>query len=320
MNEQLERKLKNLPEEPGIYKMLDRKGNIIYIGKSKCLKKRVHSYFVPSPVWDKAREMARFIEDIELVVTDTHLEAMLLECDSIKKIKPPFNSMMKNDGRYAYLTLEENYRRNPLKITGIREELSFGPFRRKGPLQDVIDAMRNLYPISRKNGWYQFDYHVFPDSMSHEIFMDNRELLKGLLSSRTAMNRFLYAIEREMKNAAAEQRFERASGYRDLHMRLTWLQKYLARFEEWRVQDVIYAVPLRKGYKLFYISDGRVVAWEKTTENTPDIRSRLVERAKLEKENLPQDKTEKELLDYKDIVYAELSGGDGDIYPVDDVM
>ena len=75
--------------------MLDFKGNIIYIGKSKCLKKRVHSYFVKSPVWEKAKKMAPLIYDINYIVTDTHLEAMLLECEMIKTIKPYFNAAMK---------------------------------------------------------------------------------------------------------------------------------------------------------------------------------------------------------------------------------
>lgn len=307
MNEQLQQKLKELPDAPGIYQMLDKKGNIIYIGKSKCLKKRVHSYFVPSPVWDKAKDMSHFIEDIEIIVTDTHLEAMLLECERIKRIKPYFNSMMKNDSKYSYLTLEENYRRNPLKITGGRENMSFGPFRSKGHIRQVIDSLRNLYPIIRKNGWYQLEYHVFPCSMEKEAFGENRKMLEQLFSGKGAMTRFLYAIEQNMKAAAAEQKFERASLYRDLYAQFSWLARSLSRFEEWSSTDLVYTVALKDGYKLFYISNGRIVYCEKAAQNTADLRNQFIEKAKYEKVNLPQD-NEKALLDYRDIVCEELSG------------
>lgn len=317
MNEKLEKKLKNLPEASGIYQMLDKRGNIIYIGKSKCLKKRVQSYFVPSPVWDKAKEMAYFIEDIEIIVTDTHLEAMLLECELIKKIKPHFNSMMKNDEKYIYLTLEENCRRNPLKITGIRENQSFGPFRSKGQLQELIDNLRNLYPITRKGSRYEFEYHVFPQEMEKEIFANNRKILKNLFSSQTAVNGFLRALEREMKRSVKEERFERAAQYRDLQTRFIWFQRYLARLEEWNKKDILYEVPLESGYKLFYISDGRIISCRKVAESSEEIRSDFREEAKNVKKELPQSRREKELLDYRDIVCAELAGASERVYAVE---
>lgn len=316
MNEQLEKKLKELPEAPGIYQMLDKHGNIIYIGKSKCLKKRVHSYFVPSPVWDKAKEMSRFIVDLEIIVTDTHLEAMLLECEMIKRLKPHFNAMMKNDEKYSYLTVEENYRRNPLKITEVREEASFGPFRRKGQIQDVIDTMRNLYPIIKNRSKYEFDYHIFPCVMEKEIFAENRKNLTKLFSSKTEMGRFLKSIEREMKRAAEDESFERAMKYRDLHMRLTYFQKSLNRFEKWQKTDLVYAVPLEEGYKLFYISDGHIILKEKVVGNTENIRCKFVEKAKRVDRKVFVEQTEKELLDYRDIVCAELSQASEYIYEI----
>lgn len=315
MNEQLKQKLNNLPEAPGIYRMLDKRGTIIYIGKSKCLKKRVHSYFVPSPVWDKAKQMAPFIEDIDLTVTDTHLEAMLLECESIKTAKPYFNSMMKNDQRYLYLTLEENYRRPPLKLTHTRESRSFGPFRSRGVLLEITDTFRNLYPIKKSGSSYQFEYHIFPCTMEKETFEADQETLARLLSSDTEMARFLRSVERKMKDAAAQQRFERASQYRDLHIRFSWLKKYLSRFEEWQKTDLIYTVPLNQGYKFFYISDGALLWRDLVSENTEAARRVFAEKARsLRETSSPDERTEKELLDYRDIIYAELAGASGRIY------
>lgn len=116
MTNQLKDKLAMLPEAPGIYKMLDSRGDIIYIGKSKCLKSRVISYFANNPNWEKAKKMAPFIYDLEYVVTDTHLEAMLLECELIKRIKPHFNVSMKHDERYVYLKVGKTEQARPLYV------------------------------------------------------------------------------------------------------------------------------------------------------------------------------------------------------------
>jgi len=98
-------KLKNkrdqIPAQPGVYKMLDASGRIIYVGKSKCLKKRVNSYFTKAFKHSKIEKMVFLIADIEYVVTDTHLEARLLECQLIKEIKPYFNAQMKNDRHFT---------------------------------------------------------------------------------------------------------------------------------------------------------------------------------------------------------------------------
>lgn len=319
MNEQLEKKLRELPEAPGIYKMLDKYGNIIYIGKSKCLKKRVQSYFAESPVWDKAKEMARFIENLEIVVTDTHLEAMLLECEMIKKHRPHFNAMMKNDERYSYLTLEENYRRNPLKITGEREGVSFGPFRSKGQIQDVIETLRNLYPITKKRSRYEVVYHIFPCVMEKEIFSENRKMLGKLFSEEKEMRQFLKAVEQEMKKAAETQSFERASKYRDLYLKLGSLQKSLERFEKWQAMDLVYRVPLDVGDKLFYISDGRVLFGEKSDADSEERLVDFMRRAVKTDKKILLDQSEKEMLDYRDIIYSELSQNPEAIYLVNKV-
>lgn len=76
----LKQKVNQIPALPGVYKMLDSSGQIIYVGKSKCLKKRVQSYFTKSPKQPKIERMIFLIDDIEYIVTDTHLEARLLEC------------------------------------------------------------------------------------------------------------------------------------------------------------------------------------------------------------------------------------------------
>ena len=94
ISDKIKKKLDMLPMEPGIYKMIDAKGNVIYIGKSKMLNKRVKTYFANNPNWDKINRMVRLIDDIDFIVTDTHLEARILECSLIKELKPIFISRM----------------------------------------------------------------------------------------------------------------------------------------------------------------------------------------------------------------------------------
>ncbi|WP_313129783.1 GIY-YIG nuclease family protein [Anaerocolumna sp.] len=151
LSEKLKERLHTLPELPGVYKMLDSQGNIIYIGKSKCLKKRVKSYFVNSPKWEKVNKLVRFIEDIEYEVTDTHLEARLLECELIKKRKPSFNSQMKHDKNYVYLKVAEFNNHNSLSIILDREDNCYGPFRRKFSIYDIIDSLKHRF-----SGYYIF--------------------------------------------------------------------------------------------------------------------------------------------------------------------
>ena len=83
---ELKQKLDSIPQLPGIYKMLDSQGNIIYVGKSKCLRKRIKTYFTGNHERSKIEKLVSLISDIDYIVTDTHLEAKLLECKLIKKL------------------------------------------------------------------------------------------------------------------------------------------------------------------------------------------------------------------------------------------
>jgi len=105
-------KAKDLPEVPGIYLMKDKNNYVIYVGKSKSLKNRVTSYFYElKNRSSKIEKMIGNIEDFDYIVTDTELDALLLECNYIKKIKPMYNSMLKNHNKYPYIriAIEEEY-------------------------------------------------------------------------------------------------------------------------------------------------------------------------------------------------------------------
>lgn len=143
-------KILSLPESPGIYKMLDKEKNIIYIGKSISLKKRVRTYFSEKPKWEKVKKLAPLIDDIEYIVTDTHLEARLLECEMIKRVKPIFNSQFKNDKGYVYLNIKDYNIYNPISIVYDYEEKSMVHLEESFRVLMVLEALKSLSYIKSR--------------------------------------------------------------------------------------------------------------------------------------------------------------------------
>lgn len=144
VSNKLKEKLNNIPNLPGIYKMLDSQGRTIYIGKSISLRNRTRSYFTANNKWPKVEKMVGFIDDIEYEVMDTNLEAMLEECKLIKELQPIFNSQFKNHSKYVYLKVSDYNVHNSLSIVYEKEENSYGPFRSRSILVDTIDSFKNL--------------------------------------------------------------------------------------------------------------------------------------------------------------------------------
>lgn len=305
MNERIREKLLQIPEAPGVYQMLDRDRNIIYIGKSKCLKKRVHSYFVPSPKWEKVKKMVPFISDIEWKVTDTHLEAMLLECKLIKEKKPYFNALMKNDGRYFYLSLGQNVRVPSISITYSRQEVSYGPFRRRGPMEVLIQTMKNFYPLCISEGNFDLTYHIFPVSMNRQEYEENYKVLYNMFTQPELLKAFQSSVEGQMTELAGQQKFELAIRYRSLIESLEYVQKKLNYANMWLSKEILYTVQMGIKFKYFYIKNGLIVYSRIYAGKTADRKQKFIKAAK-GKESKDCNITDKSKLDYLDILIAEL--------------
>lgn len=144
-------KISAFPEKPGVYIMKNKKGEIIYVGKAISLKNRVRSYF-QSPANQPARvaSMVSFIEDIEYIVTDSEIEALILECNLIKHHRPRYNILLKDDKQYPYLkiNLKEPFPRLEL-VRRIEKDGAkyFGPYANQGALRDAIEVIRKVFPI-----------------------------------------------------------------------------------------------------------------------------------------------------------------------------
>lgn len=307
INIKLKEKLNNLPLKPGIYKFLDKYGKVIYVGKSKCLKKRVKSYFVENPKWDKVNRMKPFIEDIEIQITDTHLEARLLECMLIKNIKPIFNTQMKDDGSYAYIKVQDFNGYNPLKVIYIREENSFGPFRRTFSLNNMINLLKNLYPIRKIGGQYRFNYNLLPVAMNKQDFETNKNILLEILSDDINLIAFINMLEFKMKAASSEYRFETASMYRDIINSLDYLKNGMNGYKNMFSKNILLKINVENGYKLFFISKGKIIKkklYKRISQKSIDkfICIGSQETSKYIDDLL----SEKESIDFRDIIYSEI--------------
>ncbi|OLS02520.1 GIY-YIG nuclease family protein [Tissierella creatinophila] len=305
INKSLKTKILSLPESPGIYKMLDKEKNIIYIGKSISLKKRVRTYFSEKPKWEKVKKLTPLIDDIEYIVTDTHLEARLLECEMIKRIKPIFNSQFKNDKGYVYLNIKDYNIYNPISIVYDYEEKVYGPFRRKFRVLMVLEALKNLYPILKVDEKYQFSYDVFPVKMDRETFNLNKRSLENIFSNDREFTLFLKSLDDKMIEASKNLQFETAMTYRDTINGLNYLKGSLKEDKNLFLKKLFINIPLDKGNKFFLVSRGKILLKETFLEfNETDI-EHFIERA-LSLKALKENPFEKASLDFRDIIYSEI--------------
>ncbi|MCW6110777.1 excinuclease ABC subunit UvrC [Clostridium sporogenes] len=147
----LEYQLKNLPDKPGVYLMKNNLGEIIYVGKAKVLKNRVRQYFQKSQKHsEKVKAMVKNIEEFEYIITDSEMEALILECNLIKKYRPKYNILLKDDKHYPFIkvTLSEDFPRviSTRKATKDGSKY-FGPYVDGNSVKDIIELIKKTFPI-----------------------------------------------------------------------------------------------------------------------------------------------------------------------------
>lgn len=147
----LEYQLKNLPDKPGVYLMKNNLGEIIYVGKAKVLKNRVRQYFQKSQKHsEKVKAMVKNIEEFEYIITDSEMEALILECNLIKKYRPKYNILLKDDKHYPFIkvTLSEDFPRviSTRKVTKDGSKY-FGPYVDGNSVKDIIELIKKTFPI-----------------------------------------------------------------------------------------------------------------------------------------------------------------------------
>ncbi|MGE4588609.1 MAG: excinuclease ABC subunit UvrC [Acidaminococcaceae bacterium] len=273
MNEKISRALAVLPDRPGVYLMRDDKGKIIYVGKAVVLKNRVRSYFrnlaAHTP---KVKAMVAKIDDIETIVTDNELEALILECNLIKEHRPRYNISLKDDKSYPYLkvTVQEQYPRIYVTRRVIRDGAKYyGPYADAGALHATVKLVRELFPLRncRKMNPDRpcLQYHIkrclapCAGYISSEDYGKMINAVLMLVEGRT--NEVVKDLKQRMKEAAEDYNFEEAARLRDqLHAvdRLNEQQKAVTSGGD---QDAIALASDDTGtcLQIFFVRSGKLV-------------------------------------------------------------
>lgn len=225
-NEYLRGIVLNLPSTPGIYQYLNKEGVIIYVGKAKNLKRRVYSYFSKEHQSAKTRILVSKIADIRYIVVNTEEDALLLENNLIKKYKPRYNVLLKDDKSYPSICVSNEYFPRVFKTRQIIRNGStyYGPYSHIPSMQAVLDLIKKLYPLRTchlaltpeniRQGKFNvcLEYHIKNckgpciGMQSHDEYMDNIAQVKEILKGNTQA--ISDALMKEMMSLAEEMKFE----------------------------------------------------------------------------------------------------------------
>lgn len=221
-------KISLLPDRPGVYILKNKANEIIYIGKAVSLKKRVKSHFLNKDDSIKQSYLVRSIFDIDYIITENEVEALLLESNLIKKYSPKFNVRFKDDKRYPYITLTINEKYPKLILTRRpgADNLSFGPFLSAHFARQIINLAVKLFKIhkcrnpelNKKRVCLNYDIGLCSAPCQNYITVEEykitieklKKFLKGDISE------ILKELTGKMNNASKEMQFEKAAEYRDL--------------------------------------------------------------------------------------------------------
>ena len=229
----IKEELKKLPDAPGVYIMHDKDDVIIYIGKAKSLTKRVHQYFQASHNEGiKKKQMVEHIDHFEYIVTDSELEALVLECNLIKEHTPKYNTMLRDDKTYPYIkvTLGEDYPR-VLFSRQMKKDKSryFGPYTSASAVKSSIDLINKIYKLRTCNRRLPRDigadrpclnYHIHQCSAPCHGYVTKEEYAIAVKGAIDFLNgdyeQTIKALSDKMLKASESMEFEKAAEYRDL--------------------------------------------------------------------------------------------------------
>ncbi|MBS6194321.1 MAG: excinuclease ABC subunit UvrC [Clostridiales bacterium] len=229
----IQEELKKLPGKPGVYIMHDEKDNIIYVGKAISLKNRVRQYFQSSRnLGIKKEQMVQQIARFEYIITDSELEALVLECNLIKEHRPKYNTMLKDDKSYPFIkvTVDEEYPR-VLFARRMKKDKGkyFGPYTSAGAVKDSLELIRKLYHVRTCSRTLPRDigkerpclyYHIKQCKAPCQGYISKEEYQAQIAGVLDFLNgdykKMLKELEEKMLAASEELRFEDAVEYRDL--------------------------------------------------------------------------------------------------------
>ena len=267
--------ISSLTHRAGTYQMMDAEASVLYVGKAKNLKKRVASYFRKTGISSKTAALVKRIKDIDITVTETETEALILEQNLIKKHRPPFNILMRDDKSYPYIFLSDkdqwprlSFHRGAKK----RKGSYFGPYPSVNSVRESMSLLQRVFKVrqcedsffknrSRPCLQYQINRCTGPcvDMTSQEDYDLNVDLTRQYLEGKS--EKIMKQLERDMEIASTDMKFEQAAEKRDQIKALRQVQSQQVIEKGRGVIDVI-AASIEKGQAcihILFIRQGRIL-------------------------------------------------------------
>jgi len=224
-----EEQLKALPQKPGVYLFRDASGNVLYVGKGANLHNRVRSYFgAPQVLSPKLQRMVARVSDFEFFVTDSEQEALILECNLIKKHRPRYNVRLKDDKTYPYLKINVKDDWARVSITRRVEKDGsryFGPYASAGSVRKTLDLLKKLFPFrtckkeitgTDRRPCLEYDIHRCAGPCIGAISKEEyRDIINHVIMFLEGKQEVINELERKMEEASERLEFERAAVIRD---------------------------------------------------------------------------------------------------------
>ncbi|NBH73627.1 excinuclease ABC subunit UvrC [Clostridiaceae bacterium] len=296
--------LKKLPAQPGVYIMHDKRDEIIYVGKAISLKNRVRQYFQGSRnKTAKIEQMVSRIARFEYIITDSELEALVLECNLIKEHRPKYNTMLKDDKAYPYIqvTVTEEFPRVMVARTMKKDKNKyFGPYTSAGAVKDTIDLIHKVYKIRTCNRVLPRDagkdrpclnYHIKQCGAPCQGWVSKEEYGKNIAQVLEFLNGhyeiMLSLLEEKMMQASSEMDFEKAIEYRELLSSVKKVaQKQKITSSSMQDRDIIALARDEEDavVQVFFVREGKLIGREHfhmavaTAEDIPQLLSGFIKQ------------------------------------------
>ncbi len=237
-NQNLKIKLKNLTKEPGVYKMLDKTGDVIYVGKAKNLKNRVSNYFISSNHNTKTQLLQKNIDDFSIIITKTETQALLLENELIKQFKPKFNILLKDSKSYPYIYISNDVHPRLGMFRGKKNKnySYFGPYPSSHIARDALALLKKIFKVRQcTNSFYRarsrpcLEYQIGLCSapcvgkISDNKYEQDVDMVSLFLNGKAS--KLLSQVSQKMKDASINLDFEAAAKYRDQLIGLRTIQE-----------------------------------------------------------------------------------------------
>lgn len=333
----IEEELKKLPAQPGVYIMHDKKDEIIYVGKAISLKNRVRQYFQSSRnKTAKIEQMVSRIARFEYIITDSELEALVLECNLIKEHRPRYNTMLKDDKTYPYIkvTVSEEFPRVLFSREMKKDKCRyFGPYTSAGAVKDTIELIQKLYKIRTCNRSLPKDigkdrpclnYHIkqcdapCQGTINKEEYAQNIGQVLEFLGGH--YDKVLKSLEETMMQASEELDFEKAIEYRELLTSVRQIaQKQKITSSSMEDRDIIAMARDERDavVQVFFVREGRLIGREHfhvnigTAEDSGQILTSFVKQFYAGTPFVPRELLIQEELEDSEIISRWLSGKRG---------